>query len=111
MPERAPRPCPVARCAGFRPCALHPERPQQASAASRGYGSAWRRESAAFLAQRPVCVDCGGPATVVDHVQPHKGDPVKFWDRGNWAPMCRRDHSCKTVKLDGGYGNPVRQAS
>lgn len=33
----------------------------------------------------------------VDHVVPHRGDPVKFWDeRGNWQSLCAACGSRKT---------------
>jgi len=36
-------------------------------------------------------------ATVVDHVTPHKGDKVLFWDRLNWQALCKRCHDRKTA--------------
>jgi 5-methylcytosine-specific restriction protein A len=53
---------------------------QRPSAARRGYGPRWRRARAAFLARHPLCALCRAqgrvvPATVVDHVVPHRGDP------------------------------------
>jgi hypothetical protein len=32
-------------------------------------------------------------ATIVDHIEPHRGDMEKFWDRSNWAPLCEPHHS------------------
>jgi 5-methylcytosine-specific restriction protein A len=85
---------------------VHPERPPQESAARRGYGPEWARESAAFLRAHPECVNgCGRRSEVVDHREPHGGDPVKFWDRTNWQAMSRHCHGRKTAKYDGGYGN------
>ncbi|WP_085981300.1 MULTISPECIES: HNH endonuclease signature motif containing protein [unclassified Paenibacillus] len=43
------------------------------------------------------------PATVVDHITPHKGDMGLFWDQGNWQPLCATCHSIKTAKEDGGF--------
>jgi 5-methylcytosine-specific restriction endonuclease McrA len=37
-------------------------------------------------------------ATVVDHVVPHAGNPVKFWDAHNWQPVCSQCHG--TVKRE-----------
>lgn len=62
-------------------------------AAQRGYDGAWRKARAAFLAAHPTCVRCGAPSTVVDHVQPHRGDRALFWSRSNWQPMCRPCHN------------------
>jgi 5-methylcytosine-specific restriction protein A len=81
---------------------------QRPSAARRGYGPRWRRVRAAFLARHPLCAACGAqgrvvPATVVDHVVPHRGDPVLFWDEGNWAPSCKPCHDRKTAR-EGRWG-------
>jgi 5-methylcytosine-specific restriction enzyme A len=95
---------PVHRPAGVRSAgevkrALDRERP---SAARRGYGSRWRQARAAFLAQHPLCAACRAqgrevPATVVDHVVPHRGDQQLFWDASNWAPACKPCHDRKTA--------------
>jgi 5-methylcytosine-specific restriction protein A len=46
------------------------------------------------------------PATVVDHIIPHKGNHELFWDAKNHQPLCKRHHDIKTCKEDGGFGNP-----
>jgi 5-methylcytosine-specific restriction protein A len=81
---------------------------QRPSAARRGYGPRWRRARAAYLARHPLCVRCREvgrlePATVVDHVVPHRGDPVLFWGETNWAALCKRCHDRKTAR-DGRWG-------
>jgi 5-methylcytosine-specific restriction protein A len=48
-------------------------------------------------------------ATVVDHIVPHKGDKVKFWDSSNWQSLCKRCHDAKTATEDGGFGHPVKE--
>ena len=73
---------------------------QRPSAARRGYGPRWRRARAAFLAQHPLCAACRAqgrvvPATVVDHVVPHRGDQRLFWDESNWAPACKPCHDAQ----------------
>lgn len=35
-------------------------------------------------------------ATVVDHVVPHRGEELLFWDRSNWRALCKRCHDKKT---------------
>lgn len=45
----------------------------------------------------PYCTKCDDIATVVDHIIPHKGDMVLFWNTGNWQSMCKRCHERKTV--------------
>ena len=54
---------------------------------------AWRKASEAFLIRNPACVRCGRASEVTDHVEPHKGDRGKFWDRKNWQALCRPCHS------------------
>ncbi|MEC1965347.1 HNH endonuclease, partial [Bacillus subtilis] len=49
------------------------------SAAKRGYNSKWRQARLGYLSKHPFCVSCmmegrRVPATVVDHIKPHKGD-------------------------------------
>ncbi|MCY9266435.1 HNH endonuclease signature motif containing protein [Bacillus licheniformis] len=80
------------------------------SAARRGYDSKWRKARQGYLSKYPFCVSCmkegrRGPATVVDHIVPHKGDKKLFWDSSNWQPLCAPCHSRKTAKEDGGFGN------
>ncbi len=74
------------------------------TAAARGYGAKWRRESAAWLAVHPVCAYCGRPAEMVDHRVPHKGDMRLFWDRANWVASCRSCNSRKCATSEGGFG-------
>nr|WP_313010818.1 HNH endonuclease [Brucella intermedia] len=35
---------------------------------------------------------CGKPASVVDHIQPHRGNKELFWWRGNWQSLCQPCH-------------------
>ncbi|MBY9077266.1 HNH endonuclease [Paenibacillus sp. HN-1] len=83
------------------------------TATERGYGRKWQVARARFLRLHPICTECErkGKVTasnVVDHIVPHKGDPVLFWDENNWQALCTPCHSRKTVQQDGGFGNPVR---
>ncbi|MGN8819199.1 HNH endonuclease signature motif containing protein [Oribacterium sp. HCP28S3_H8] len=82
---------------------MHPE--EMRSAAARGYGSRWRRESKKFLQLHPFYEEClrhgiATPATVVDHIVPHRGDPKLFWDRSNWQALCKRCYDRKTGRED-----------
>lgn len=82
---------------------------RRGSAASRGYGHAWRKARLEFLALEPLCRHCATeglatPAEVVDHIEPHEGDEIRFWDRANWQPLCKRHHDIKTAAEDGGFG-------
>lgn len=118
MPARAPR---IAPCCGRRvpagqrcECQKARERERKAAtdrnregARARGYDATWERERKAFLAVHRFC-GCGAPATLVDHVKPHKGDAKLFRDARNWQPMCKPCHARKTAREDGGFGNPIK---
>jgi 5-methylcytosine-specific restriction enzyme A len=112
MPIRPPRICRGAGCsattaAGYcEPCAakrrsmVESTRP---SARERGYTSTWQRAREGFLRKHPLCRACldlgrTEPATDVDHITPHRGDKVRFWDRANWQALCHRCHSAKTAR-------------
>jgi 5-methylcytosine-specific restriction protein A len=96
MPFAAPRICACGRkvpwdvrcaCQRQRKAELDKRRP---TARQRGYDTQWQRESKAFLARpenRFCACGCGRVANMVDHIQPHRGDPKLFWDRRNWQPM------------------------
>ena len=68
----------------------------------------WRRARLVFLARHPLCVDCGRGATVVDHRDPHRGDPAVFWDSRRWQALCASCHGRKTAAQDGGFGQRNR---
>ena len=111
MPRRALRPCPVLDdrgrpCGTFLPCPEHPRDPRIQHSPSGLYNTPrWRSLRAAHLRAFPNCIVCGGPATVVDHRDAHKGDPVKFWS-GPFDSYCAGDHTRKTNRHDGGWGRP-----
>ena len=82
--------------------------PAAAERGSPGLRSALAPGRAAFLAQHPLCAACQAQgrvvrATVVDHVVPHRGDQVLFWDETNWAPACKPCHDAKTAR-EGRWG-------
>ena len=84
-------------------------RDNRGSSTQRGYGSRWQRASKGFLRANPLCIECSRegltvPATVVDHIVPHKGDMVLFWESSNHQPLCKPCHDTKTAKEDGGFG-------
>lgn len=70
------------------------------------YNAAWRRARKAYLAQHPLCMcgDCQAGAkrirvaSVVDHIKPHRGDIVLFWDKRNWQSMAKPCHDRKTAR-------------
>lgn len=112
MPYKPKVPCRHPGCSRLVPpgqkyCeehkALHPE--EVRSAASRGYGSRWNKARKAYLRKHPFCVRClkegrYTKATVVDHIVPHRGDPILFWDESNWQALCKQCHDRKTRNED-----------
>ena len=63
--------------------------------------STWKTLRDAVLCKQPVCVKCVKdgrvtPATVVDHMTPHRGDTKLFLDVSNLASLCASCHSVKT---------------
>ena len=111
--------CPLLAVAGERYCDRHKKADKKqkraqdknrGSACKRGYGRAWQRYRLRYLAEHPLCVSCESrgqivPATVVDHIKPHKGDNALFWNPKNHQGLCVRCHNRKTASEDGGFGN------
>jgi len=74
----------------------------------RGYNYKWRKARTTFLQSHPLCAHCmrdglTEEATVVDHIEPHRGDMTLFWNTANWQPLCKRCHDRKTATEDGGF--------
>lgn len=68
----------------------------------RGYTGAWAKVARAYRAANPVCVHCAAkgrvsPAQEVDHIEPHRGNSILFWDESNWQSLCKPCHSGKTA--------------
>lgn len=79
-----------------RPSAVEP--PPRTSARARGYNAQWDRASRLFLRAHPLCRGCEAagrvePSTLTDHVIPHRGDMVRFWDRAWWQASCTWCHN------------------
>ncbi|ALC92070.1 HNH endonuclease [Bacillus sp. FJAT-18017] len=119
MPSKPKRPCSKPGCPNLterkycnqhKPVENNRYDNHRGTAAQRGYDSRWRKTRLGYLKKYPLCVHCQQeekhiPATVVDHIIPHKGDKQLFWDKNNWQPLCKRHHDIKTAKEDGGFGN------
>jgi len=58
----------------------------------------WKQASKQYLAANPWCSQCGQPAEVTDHIEPHRGDLAKFWDVTNWQALDAKCHNQKTQK-------------
>lgn len=110
MPRKPKKPCRHPGCPRLTDgqyCEEHEALHHSDRAASkrRGYDSRWNRARVRYLKEHPLCVRCMAQhrmvkATVVDHVTPHRGDAVLFWDEDNWQPLCKACHDKKTWNED-----------
>lgn len=77
-----------------------PKQENRESACKRGYDRRWRHYAKCFLLQpeNVLCAvpGCNQPATVADHIIPHRGNVELFWAAENHQGMCRKHHSEKT---------------
>lgn len=108
MPKAPKRPCRYPGCPNLCDKGVYCSQHMQFSsdrmrggAESRGYDARWRKVRASFLQRNPLCNECLKrgiitPATVVDHIIPHRGDRKLFWDEQNWQPLCKSCHDRKT---------------
>ena len=108
MPRTPRRPCRFPGCPNLCDSGVYCREHLQystdrvrGSADARGYNAEWRRARKAFLQKHPLCAECRQngrltPATVVDHIIPHRGDRTLFWDENNWQPLCKGCHDQKT---------------
>ncbi len=58
----------------------------------------WHKLRRRHLSEHPLCVLCQRlkrvtVATVVDHIEPHRGNEVLFWNPGNLQSLCPHCHS------------------
>lgn len=116
MPYKPKIPCKYPGCSELAPsdmkyCPQHykPElkRPKDTrpNSARRGYDYKWRKVRAVYLRKHPLCVRCMAEgkytmATVVDHIVPHRGNPVLMWDENNYQALCKSCHDRKTMTED-----------
>ncbi|WP_421505513.1 HNH endonuclease [Brucella pseudogrignonensis] len=105
----------MKRAKQFRPAGA-PARQEQkrqadrwrGSASERGYNHRWAKARLTFLARSPICIGCEAigrieAATIVDHVDPHHGDPEKFWNSGMWQSCCKWHHDSIKQSLERMY--------
>ncbi len=69
----------------------------------------WQRIRKAQLDREPLCRMCrdegiAAPANVCDHIEPHRGDPAKFW-HGPFQSLCKRHHDRDKQRIEKG-GKP-----
>lgn len=105
MPEGAHRECRQPRCLAYAEpdsyycSAHHPpiERPGYADNL-RPCNRRFMRARRSYLARHPVCAACKrAPASVLDHITPHRGNRELFWDQSNWQGLCFACHGRKTI--------------
>lgn len=104
MPRKPKRPCRYTGCPNLSDdvyCVTHRALNARENATTRGYDAKWRASRKRYLRRFPLCLECQRngklvPATVVDHILPHRGDEDLFWDESNWQPLCKHCHDRKT---------------
>jgi 5-methylcytosine-specific restriction protein A len=69
------------------------------------YGYKWQQAREGYLRKHPLCAECERrglvvAATVVDHIIPHRGDMVLFWDTNNWQSLCKTCHDSHKQRLE-----------
>ena len=73
------------------------------STKEKGYNHRWKLARKAYLHSHPLCVRCQAvgrltPATVVDHIKPHRGSWPLFIDPANHQSLCKHHHDQKTAR-------------
>lgn len=66
----------------------------------------WRKKRSAQLQREPLCRFCKErgkitAAVIADHIEPHRGDPVKFWS-GALQSLCQVCHSSDKQQMENG---------
>jgi 5-methylcytosine-specific restriction protein A len=88
---------------------LHDERRNREQPWRRWYWTGrWRSISRAQITAHPLCAYCLRQGTytaaaVCDHVEPHRGDPVKFWS-GPFQSLCKPCHNGVKKREEMGRG-------
>lgn len=110
------RPCRHPGCPSYAMhnssmCPAHTRAKQRErdTAHERGYSYKWHQFRTQYLKENPLCLEClkaglSTPATEVDHITPHNGNERLMWGEENLQPLCKRHHSQKTARYDGGFG-------
>jgi 5-methylcytosine-specific restriction protein A len=108
MPYKPKTPCKHHNCPNLTNnsyCQEHKHLYIRDNSSKRGYNSKWRKLRKIFLQKYPLCNKCKQngkyvEATVVDHIEPHRGDEKLMWDESNWQSLCKPCHDKKTGKYD-----------
>lgn len=78
---------------------------RRGSARERGYTSRWDKAAKTWRQRHPLCLGCLAvgrtePATLVDHIVPHRSDVGLFWDSTNWQASCAWHHDAVKARLE-----------
>ena len=81
--------------------------PPRASSTQRGYDGRWRRYRESFLRKHPLCAMHQAlgqlvAASVVDHIEPHRGDSELFWRKSNHQALCEACHNRHKQRIERG---------
>lgn len=63
----------------------------------------WKKLRLEHLTKEPWCCYCDRkltPATVVDHIEPHKGDEALFWSPDNLQSLCKTHHDATKQRTE-----------
>lgn len=60
----------------------------------------WKVLSYDFLKRNPKCTFCGAKSQVTDHITPHKGNVMMFFDVNNLQPLCKRCHDSDKARIE-----------
>ena len=71
----------------------------------------WRKRAKAHLRREPLCAMClrqgkVTPATIADHIEPHKGDEMVFWF-GPLQSLCKHHNGSKQMLEHRGYDTAI----
>lgn len=111
MPVRAPRICScgkVVPSGAICPCQAARKREtdkahdrKRGNSSQRGYNGTWERMAARWKKGKPCAwPGCKMAAAVVDHIIPHKGDPILRDDPNNWQGLCAHHHNSAKQRQD-----------
>jgi len=115
MPRAALKPCSYLGCLELVTsgrCKNHPYPDVHDPDSQKLYNTRrWKRIRARQLTKEPWCADCLKQniytlATDCDHIEPHRGDPVKFF-KGPFQSLCHSHHSQKT-DIEIGWGGGLK---
>lgn len=85
---------------------------RRGSSAQRGYGRGWNAKRNRHLAKEPLCRRCDRRNRVtagdlVDHVVPHRNNPILRDEDWNLQTLCLSDHRSKTAGEEDGWAQLI----